>query len=136
MSSSEEGLLVFLIKPGENIGAVRLAPVLLVHHVETCGTIRVNLRDLRLYVTFCLRTACVLEQLDSLAEDLNCVQVRLSFELHVAPLLHLLQLLRKLGAVLHDLGSLFLRGHGSSFSCRRLRLLKSFALLARARLCS
>ena len=99
MRSPKQGLLILLIEPCEHVGAVRLAPILLVHHMKTGCTVRVNLRDLGFDITLHLRTICILEQLDCLAEDLDRMQIGLSFELYVSSLFHLLQLFLELGIV-------------------------------------
>ena len=99
MRPPEKGLLVLLIEPGKHVGAVRLAPILLVHHMQTGCAVRINLRDLGFDITLHLWTICIFEQLDCLAEDLDRMQIGLSFELYVSSLFHLLQLFLELGVV-------------------------------------
>ena len=67
--------------------------------MKTGCTVRVNLRDLGFDITLHLRTICILKQLDCLAENLDRMQIGLSFELYVSSLFHLLQLFLELGVV-------------------------------------
>ena len=75
MSSPKEGLLIFLIEPGKDVSAVRLAPILLIYHVKARRSVSIDLRDLCSNITFRLWTICIFELLDCLAEDLDRMQI-------------------------------------------------------------
>ena len=84
MRSPEQCLHVPLVKLIEHICAIRLAPVLLIHHMKACRSIRINLSDLGLDALVAHRTIRISEQLDRLTKDLNRVHIRLSIELDIS----------------------------------------------------
>ena len=103
MRSPEQCLQIAFVELIKHVGAARLAPVLLIHHMKASRSICVNLRDLGLDALVAHGTVRVPEQLYRLAKDLDRVHVRLPIELHVSPFFHLLELLFKLFMVdFHD----------------------------------
>lgn len=93
MRSPEQCLHVPLVKLIEHICAIRLAPVLLIHHMKARRSIRINLSDLGLDALVAHRTIRISEQLDRLAKDLNRMHIRLPIELDISSFFHFLELL-------------------------------------------